>query len=131
MKNPIGIRFNDEKLEFVKTNENLSSPQKVVNYLLDKYWWEHKISGNPVLERQELKIKPYTKIPNEPASEPNEADEQINYSSAWFRTAFQKAKDAEELERLGKLMLSKIEGVWSQNQLKEYASEIYKEKFNF
>lgn len=49
------IRFEPEQLELVKVKENLETPQKVINFLMDKYWWEHKIGNNPILERVEEK----------------------------------------------------------------------------
>lgn len=35
--NPIGVRFNIEKLELVKSENNIPTPQKVVDFFLDKY----------------------------------------------------------------------------------------------
>ena len=35
--NPIGVRFDEEILELIKKEQKLSSPQKVVNYLLENY----------------------------------------------------------------------------------------------
>lgn len=49
------IRFQPDQLELVKTKENLETPQKVINFLMDKYWWEEKIGNNPILERVEEK----------------------------------------------------------------------------
>ena len=51
-KNPTGVRMNDEKLKFVMEKEGLTSRQKVVNFLLDRYWWEQKIGSVPTLDRQ-------------------------------------------------------------------------------
>jgi hypothetical protein len=41
---PTGVRFDLEKVEFVKTKEKLNTYQKVVDFLLNKYWWEHKVA---------------------------------------------------------------------------------------
>jgi len=41
--NPTGIRFDVEKIEFVKQREKLKSNQQVVDLLMNKYWWEHKM----------------------------------------------------------------------------------------
>ena len=35
--NPIGVRFDEEILELIKKEQKLSSPQKVVNYLMENY----------------------------------------------------------------------------------------------
>jgi hypothetical protein len=40
---PIGVRFDPEKLEFIKSREKLQSNQQVVDLLVNKYWWEHKM----------------------------------------------------------------------------------------
>lgn len=42
--NPTSIRFDEDQLNFVKTEEKIDSPQKVVNFLLNKYWWERRSS---------------------------------------------------------------------------------------
>lgn len=40
---PTGIRFDIEKLELVKHREKLNTNQKVVDFLLNRYWWEYKL----------------------------------------------------------------------------------------
>jgi hypothetical protein len=40
--NPTSIRFDVEKFDFIKESEKLGTAQKVVDFLLDKYWWETK-----------------------------------------------------------------------------------------
>jgi len=45
------VRFDSEKMDFVKEKLGLVSPQKVLNYFLDTYWWSNKLLGNPVMER--------------------------------------------------------------------------------
>ena len=34
---PIGVRFNIDKLELVKSENNIATPQKVVDFFLDGY----------------------------------------------------------------------------------------------
>lgn len=42
---PTGIRFDIEQLEFVQKKEpKLTTKQKVVDFLLNKFWWEFKIT---------------------------------------------------------------------------------------
>jgi hypothetical protein len=41
---PSGVRFDLEKVEFLKKKENLNTFQKVVDFLLNKYWWEYKVA---------------------------------------------------------------------------------------
>jgi len=53
------IRFDSEKLELIKTREGLETVQKVVDYLVDAYWWEYKLrprtkSGEPMTEFETL-----------------------------------------------------------------------------
>jgi len=48
---PIGVRFDNEKTALLKEKEGLETYQSVLNFLLDKYWWESKFHSNPVLER--------------------------------------------------------------------------------
>lgn len=42
---PTGIRFDIEKSDLVKSREKLNTFQKVVDFLLNKYWWECKIAA--------------------------------------------------------------------------------------
>lgn len=43
--NPTGIRFDKEQLEFIQKKEpKLTTKQKVVDWLLNKFWWEYKVA---------------------------------------------------------------------------------------
>lgn len=42
---PSGIRFDIEQLEFIQKKEpKLTTKQKVVDWLLNKFWWEQKVA---------------------------------------------------------------------------------------
>jgi hypothetical protein len=58
--NPIGVRFDTDKLDFIKGREKLTSNQQVVDYLLNKYWWDNKV---PVVTHKEA---PPLHLKNEP-----------------------------------------------------------------
>jgi len=45
--NPIGVRFDLEKLELIQKEQNLTSPQQVVNYLMDNYGEKQVKRGAP------------------------------------------------------------------------------------
>lgn len=47
----ISIRFDEEKTAFALLEEKIEKHQKLVDFLLEKYWWEKKIGINPVSER--------------------------------------------------------------------------------
>lgn len=55
---PSGIRFDKEQLEFIQKKEvKLTTKQKVVDFLLNKFWWEHKVAipshkGLPPIENK-------------------------------------------------------------------------------
>lgn len=62
---PIGVRFDPEKLEFIKGREKLESNQQVVDLLVNRYWWEHKIPVVTHKEAPPLHLKEQvTQIPN-------------------------------------------------------------------
>jgi hypothetical protein len=46
---PIGVRFDEKKLELIKKEQQLTSPQQVLNWLLDNYdsakTWNARIAG--------------------------------------------------------------------------------------
>lgn len=67
--NPTSIRFDTEKLEFVKNKEGLTTPQKVVDFFLDGYWWRNKLNtGQPSISPPAHPI-----IPDIPMVSPYEA----------------------------------------------------------
>src|SRR6185295_11929064 len=64
------IRFDKEKLDLIKARESLPTVQKVVDYLVDAYWWQHKLNpvtktGQPTTEYQafEIQIKDADEVP--------------------------------------------------------------------
>jgi hypothetical protein len=59
---PIGVRFDPEKLEFIKSSEKLKSNQQVIDLLVNRYWWEHKMpvpthKEAPPLHLKEAEVK--------------------------------------------------------------------------
>jgi hypothetical protein len=76
---PIGVRFDLEKLELIQKEQNLASPQAVVNYFLDGYKSIDFTYGVPnVLAKRGAPFKnmpPYDK--NSPKSEVSSKLEQI------------------------------------------------------
>lgn len=54
---PTGIRFDIEKLSFVQGRENVPTKQKVVDFLLNKYWWENKLPHVTAKEAPPLELK--------------------------------------------------------------------------
>lgn len=54
---PTGIRFDIDKLAFVQKRENVPTKQKVVDFLLNKYWWENKIPTVTAKEAPPLSLK--------------------------------------------------------------------------
>ena len=76
---PIGVRFDLEKLEMIQKEQNLASPQSVVNYFLDGYKSISFDFGVPnVLAKRGAPFKnmpPYDR--NSPKSEVSSKLEQI------------------------------------------------------
>jgi hypothetical protein len=76
---PIGVRFDLEKLELIQKEQNLASPQAVVNYFLDGYKSIDFTYGVPnVLAKRGAPFKnmpPYDR--NSPKSEVSSKLEQI------------------------------------------------------
>jgi len=71
---PIGVRFNLNKLEFIQKEENLRTPQAVVNFLIDNYGKikpiEEALAKEPVNYPKEYKkpeIKPQNGILEPPS----------------------------------------------------------------
>jgi len=60
---PIGIRFDLEKLDFVKTKEGLNTNQKVIDFLLNDYWWKYRVAKPSYKESPPLSLKEDDSIP--------------------------------------------------------------------
>ena len=62
----VSIRFDEEKLEFFRSkNPSIQKQQKIVDYFLDKYWWEHHIDNpKPEMSLSEVveKYSPEVKV---------------------------------------------------------------------
>jgi hypothetical protein len=67
---PIGVRFDLEKLELIKKEQNLTSTQAVVNYFMDSYGKTETKRGAPFKN-----MPPYDR--NSPKSEVSSKLEQI------------------------------------------------------
>lgn len=70
IKPQTSVRYNPDKLNLIKTRESLETVQQVVDYLVDAYWWEHKLNpktkdGAPATEFQafEEQIKEANEVP--------------------------------------------------------------------
>jgi hypothetical protein len=55
--NPVGVRFDPEKLEFIKIREKLKTNQQVVDLLINKYWWENKVAVPTHKEAPPLRLR--------------------------------------------------------------------------
>ena len=67
---PIGVRFEIDKLDFIKGREKIETGQKVIDFLLNKYWWDNRTAvpthrNAPPLELKEETIQS-TQIPEVP-----------------------------------------------------------------
>jgi len=57
--NPIGVRFDLEKLELIKKEQGLETPQAVLNYLIDNYQAKAPVKKRekrsaPVVHKKEI-----------------------------------------------------------------------------
>ena len=41
---PYTVRFDTEKFDFFMSREKLKTAQQLVDYFLNKFWWEHKVA---------------------------------------------------------------------------------------
>ena len=80
---PIGVRFDLEKLEIIQKEQNLTSMQSVLNYLMD-FYLAHSQSDKIIAELDKIKTKkgaPFKNMPpydrNSPKSEVSSKLEQI------------------------------------------------------
>lgn len=81
------IRFDPDKLELVKKKEKLKSSQKVVDFLIDAYYWKHKFHITTLAEKVPYVAPAIPKTPYE------------NYESE-----IRNAGSRSELENTGRLL---------------------------
>ena len=58
--NPVGVRFDIDKLGFIKEREKLVTNQQVIDFLMNKYWWENKVAAPSHKEAPPLHLKEET-----------------------------------------------------------------------
>lgn len=135
---PTGVRFDIEKLDFVQKREKLETNQKVVDFLLNKYWWEYKVAVPTYKESPPLHLRNQTvqksaivPIDDEPLSF-DKLRQQIAVPAATndFFGEMNRAESLEELEAIGRRI--KASGMtWKEQQrYHEYGKQIANKKFN-
>jgi hypothetical protein len=102
--NPSGIRFDKEQLEFIQKRESkLNTKQKVVDFLLNKYWWEFKVK----LEPNHKGLPPVSEI--KPIEQPK-SNYQVNTAPKPTNPILSKFQDYKELI-LATRTVKEIEGI--------------------
>jgi hypothetical protein len=54
---PSSVRFDIDKLEFIKKREKLTSSQQVIDFLMNDYWWKWKVPIPTHKEAQPIHLK--------------------------------------------------------------------------
>ena len=54
---PYTIRFDEEKFDFFTKREKLKSAQQIMDFFMNKYWWEHKMPNVTAKEAPPLDMK--------------------------------------------------------------------------
>lgn len=88
---PVSIRFDPEKLELIKRREKLLTPQKVVDFLMDNYWWQNRLITTPAMTAAAQNL-PYITL-----DQPKTAIEA-------YEQKIRDAMSAAEIEQIGKLL---------------------------
>ena len=115
--NPASIRFDPEKLELVKRKEKLKSPQKVVDFLIDTYWWQNRLIAAPQLQALGQNIQYVNPQPQKTGYEAYEHDLQLAGSIDELQSVGMRierdgqltAKQKETLHHLGKLRVRSLQ----------------------
>lgn len=70
---PIGVRFDLEKLDLIQKEQNLTSMQSVLNYLMD-FYLAHSQSDKIIAELDKIKTKRGAPFKNMPPYDGNEVN---------------------------------------------------------
>jgi hypothetical protein len=86
---PIGVRFDLDKLDMIQKEQNLTSVQQVVNFLMDNYGSNEVKRGAPFKNMPPYDVKgsnlaDNTKVIQVPAKEKEAKNEPKEGSLAWF-----------------------------------------------
>jgi hypothetical protein len=121
---PIGVRFDKDQLQLVLEKEKLSSPQKVVNFLLEKYWWEKKMLPQSVPAgidgskwKETNNVNPKHETPNLGSSEAYIEELKGCKTISEIQSVVKKIKSDPNLPVLRRINL--------ENQAKELSKEMY------
>lgn len=101
---PTSIRFDIEKLALVKERERLVTGQQVVDFLLNKYWWDNKLPNPTWKESPPLELREASLItPDQKATvkSDNNEDQQITLTSeAAFMERLATVKNMNEIKKI-------------------------------
>jgi hypothetical protein len=135
--NPIGVRFDPEKLEFVKSREKLTTNQQVVDLLMNRYWWENKMpipthKEAPPLHLKEVTVVPYAKEIEEPLSfEQLRQEVAVKDPKSDFERRLRAAECAEDLQSVGRDIERSSLPRFEKQRLQALGQAIFNDKFNF
>lgn len=111
------IRFDPEKLELVKRREKLLTSQKVVDFLMDAYWWNNKLILAPAMKgigetlpyvAQEVPKTPYETYELE-LQHAGTTEELETVGRRLERDSRLKPKEKEMLHQLGQMRVQSIQ----------------------
>lgn len=111
---PISIRFDIEKLEFIQEKEKLNSAQKVVDFLLDSFWWQNRLAKQEPGEVKKEAAKP----PPEP--------EKVSSQAAYLA----EIKSANSIAEIKQIVATSAKdsdmATWQKEAIKKYGIELSK-----
>ena len=120
---PTGVRFDLEKVDFIKAKEKLNTYQKVVDFLLNKYWWEHKIAKPTHKEVPMVYDVPKRdRITHDEYNPWQEAKPKIDQYAA-YQTEISEANSVLEIENIVREIKKDTIPDWQKNKLEKIAIE--------
>lgn len=111
--NQIGVRFDTDKLEFIKNRVNLKTPQKVVNFLIDEFCKLYMVEKKSVFDvgvpvEKEIEVDRY-----------EEPEKQKVLSYEYFFSLIAKLEEQEEcLDFVMQVEASNL-AYWQKDRLKK------------
>lgn len=118
----ISFRYDLERFAFVKEKEKLEKDQQVLDFLVNKYWWEHKVAKPTHKDTPPIEYKPADKMSYDgPKPNLNLIDEAGQWSEP--KAAFEvyldeieQAKNPSECEGISKAAKNDIELSYKQKE---------------
>lgn len=127
---PYSIRFDTDKLEFAKTKYKIVKEQQLVDYMLEKLFWESKVGRNPIVEIAQQAAESKKQESQQANTEPTPLPPTFDRVE-WYASRFNELSTIEEVQALSlEFEADKELTAVPKMRLREHAKNVSKGMYN-